>query len=153
MLPIDNLPLFLDRLARLRQPRLRLLDLGLDVDSALDEEVDGGGRADRLHHAAAGGRVVVGEDFDTAVRHGFTAEGPDGCELGFARCGGGAVGWLDEDRGGLEDGVLGGEGSDGLGDGEDEFVGLFGFGVVESLVVLRIGGQDDGGRVVSGSTW
>ena len=55
-------------------------------------------------------------------------------------------------RGRVFDGVLGGDGADGLGDGEEEFVGFFRRWVVKLRVMDRIRSFDDRRREVVGPT-
>ena len=64
------------------------------------------------------------------TEEGFSREGFDRGELGCAGFVGGRGEELDVDVGVFFDGVFGGDGADGFGYGEDEFVGFFCGGVV-----------------------
>lgn len=92
---LNQLALLLDVGAGLVELLLGLLDLGVEVDAALDVEVDRGGRSDGECDAAGGAGSIGGDDVDAG--DALAAEGLDGGNLLLDGGGRGGVVCLDND--------------------------------------------------------
>lgn len=92
---LNQLALLLDVGAGLVELLLGLLDLGVEVDAALDVEVDRGGRSDGEGDTAGGAGSIGGDDVDAG--DALAAEGLDGGNLLLDGGGRGGIVGLDND--------------------------------------------------------
>jgi hypothetical protein len=141
---VHDLLLLVDGLVGLLEPVLRLGDLLVHLDAALDIQVRGRGAADGVDGAARGERVRGGQDGD--LRDGLAGQRAHRGQ----RCGRlqrlvrGVVEGLDVRLAVVLEAVLGGEGAESPGNVDEELVLGLGGLVVEGLDVLREGRNGDG---------
>lgn len=148
----DQAALPLYPLVGLVQLLAELLDLRRQVHSALDLEEYGRRRADGRYYAAGRFRRGRVQDRERRGRANLTGKGADRGELRCACFKRRFVEKLNVERGRVFDRVLGRDGTNGLGDGEKEFVGSFRGRVVELRVMTWVRCFDNGGRGVIGPT-
>ncbi|GKT55061.1 LOW QUALITY PROTEIN: uncharacterized protein ColTof3_02400 [Colletotrichum tofieldiae] len=152
---VEHLVLLVNVGASLVELLLRLLDFGVEVDAALDMQVDGS-RGGHREGDTAGGTSGIGTD-DIDAGDALAAKGLDGGDLLVDCLEGGSVVGLDDNWTFMSQnwyrqltsalfllGVLAHERSGTTGASQDKLVGGLGLGVVELGVVDGVAGNHDG---------